>query len=75
MVTWYCPLHGEIERHPDDGRDTHDRSGHLMKPTPSYGVCPWPWDDEANRWTYEAECTRTLRRRVELDQEDVLAGP
>jgi hypothetical protein len=67
LVEWYCPDHGVIERHPDDGRDTHDSRGYLMKPTPSFGTCPWPWDAETGRWTYEAECTRTLRRRVEPD--------
>jgi hypothetical protein len=67
MVSWYCPQHGEIQRHPDDGRDTHDKYGQLIKPTPLFGFCPWPWDEVKRRWTYGAKCTRTLKRRVEID--------
>jgi hypothetical protein len=67
LVTWYCPEHGAIEQHPDDGRDTHDSRGYPMKPTPSYGTCPWPWDDVSRQWAHSAQCTRLLRRRVELD--------
>lgn len=67
LVEWYCPVHGVIERHPDDGRDTHDAWGRLIKPTPQHGLCPWPLDEETGKWTYGAQCTRTLRRRLQLD--------
>jgi hypothetical protein len=59
-VVWECPVHGVVDEWPDDGSPES-----MGATSPHFPVCPGPWDDERNDWTYK--CERKLRRRVHTD--------
>ncbi|MDQ6852863.1 MAG: hypothetical protein M3046_04085 [Actinomycetota bacterium] len=62
FVEWYCPTHGVVTAHPDDGGDRRNFEGRSTeKPIPPMS-CPGPWDEERGQWLYE--CGAELRRRV-----------
>ncbi|HZP28717.1 MAG TPA: hypothetical protein VFC99_07175 [Acidimicrobiia bacterium] len=60
-VFWYCPKHGLVETHPDDGRDR--RPGRLRRRPPSFRACPGPFDEDRGVWL-RLGCRRPLRRRT-----------
>ena len=60
-VFWYCPKHGYVESHPDDGRDRQQRR--RRRRAPSFASCPGPYDDDRGEWCYEG-CRLDLRRRI-----------
>jgi hypothetical protein len=60
LVVWECPVHGVVDEWPDDG--SPESRGAT---SPHFPVCPGPWDEDLNNWTYK--CERKLRRRVHTD--------
>ena len=60
LVVWECPVHGVVDEWPDDG--SPESRGAT---SPHFPVCPGPWDEDLNNWTYK--CERKLRRKVHTD--------
>jgi hypothetical protein len=60
LVVWECAVHGVVDEWPDDG--SPESKGTT---SPHFPVCPGPWDEDLNNWTYK--CERQLRRRVHTD--------